>query len=677
MQYKNQIEKLDCGIFVVQTLYKYFYDKWLTNTTIKKEAIYDSNGISLINLQYLLKKFNIDAKALKGDFNSLEKLKFKKPLISIIKNDNYLHYIIIEKITNKNNVIYYDPVYGKKKIPLSDFRKIFVNIIITCKPIKNPKILFDHNKLLLIDNQYKKEKILLILISLFSFVLSIIGSYYIKIIFEYFAIFNNFSLLFSITCNFLFLFIIKSLLTSFVSYITSNIEIKYRQFYIKKYLDKLEKVKYQNIFHYDESMHLKNMEIINKISYYQTGLIINIFINFISCFVFLIVLFLLNLYIFIISIFVAGIFTLITLIFKKKFKEIFLIGLKQNIAFKKIYLNIVNSIEQFKMKQTNILLKNKFDNSINEVIGTEKKILRINLYYSLCQSIIKNITNILIITFFVIQALNFNFSFGNVFIYISSFNFFITSYLSLIDFIFEYPNINQYIDNINGFLMMDEETNILSNSTQNVEKIRKIEIKNVLYKYGNFELKIHNVTINSNIKLTGKNGSGKSTFMKIVSLLIYQDEIYINNKHLLNLNIDKLRQQICYISSNEYLPNCTIYEYLTSLNNNNSDILIKNYELYNLRTLFEYMNLKLSSVIEDNGKNLSLGQKQFIYILKLFSVNSSLILLDEVFENIDIEFKNKLFPILKKYFNKRIVIETSQQNNNIFKGKEINCEYFI
>ena len=182
---------------------------------------------------------------------------------------------------------------------------------------------------------------------------------------------------------------------------------------------------------------------------------------------------------------------------------------------------------------------------------------------------------------------------------------------------------------------------------------------------------------NSHIKLIGKNGSGKSTLMKIISLLIYQNSIYFNDQNIINCNLNQLKKQICYISSNEYLPSCTLYQYLISANDNNPEYLLKNYEKYNLGILLEYMNLELNNNICDDGKNLSIGQKQFIYLLKIFAQDPSLVLLDEIFENIDLNFKEILFPILKDYLENKITIEVSHQNNYIFEGKEIDNESFI
>lgn len=676
MQYRNQIEKLDCGIFVVQTLYKHFFDKWLDISLIKKQAKYDLNGISIINIIDLLKQHNIQSEVLKGDSEAFRNLEIKNPLVSIIKSDQYFHYIIIEKITNKNNVIYYDPILGKQKISLNDFLTKYLNIIIVCKPIKKRSSFINNDKLLLWDHQYKKEKIFLAIISLFILFFSIISSYYIKIIYEYFNPSSNLYFLLTISFIFLFIFCVKNILSSITSYISNNIETKYRTYYIKKYIKKIEDVQYQNIQHYDESMHLKNMECIAKVSSFQTNIFINLFTNIICCAFTFIFLFISNLYIFLFALIVVGILTLITLIFKKKFQLVFNLNFKEITKFKKIFLNIINSIEQFKLLKTKNLLNDQLNNSLEIVEFNEEQILKTSLIYSIIISSFKNFSTIFIIVFSAIQIIKSHSTLGNLFIHISMFNFFLNSSSSIINVIFEYPTINQYLETLNAFFIYSEE-NKNSNNNSNIEFIAKIELKNIDYSYGNFNLKIKNLIIDSHIKLIGKNGSGKSTLMKIISLLIYQNNIYFNDQNIINFDLNQIRKEICYISLNEYLPSCTLYQYLVYSNDNNPDYLLQNYDKYQLGILLEKMNLDLHNNIEDNGKNLSIGQKQFISILKIFASNHSIVLFDEAFENIDNEFKKILFPILEDYLKNKITMEVSHQNNYIFDGKEIDIELFV
>lgn len=164
--------------------------------------------------------------------------------------------------------------------------------------------------------------------------------------------------------------------------------------------------------------------------------------------------------------------------------------------------------------------------------------------------------------------------------------------------------------------------------------------------------------------------------MKVIATLINDQEIYFNNNHLSYYEINSIRKQICFIQQNDYLPNSTIYNYLISANDNDPTILLNNIDKYNLIDLFNLMNLSLSTTIEDNGRNISIGQKQFIFIMKLFAFDYSLVLLDEVFENINPTQLEKIICILNKHLENKIVIEVSHQSNYIFNSKKINCEEY-
>ncbi|MBR2022114.1 MAG: ATP-binding cassette domain-containing protein, partial [Mycoplasmataceae bacterium] len=122
--------------------------------------------------------------------------------------------------------------------------------------------------------------------------------------------------------------------------------------------------------------------------------------------------------------------------------------------------------------------------------------------------------------------------------------------------------------------------------------------------------------------------------------------------------------------------NGTVFEYLTSNDKIKKDNLLINIEKYKLLDLFEKLNLNLHTNIEDNCKNLSFGQKQFISIMRLFTFDYSLILLDEVFENFEDNFLKQLFLILKNHLKNKIVIEVSHRKNYLFKSNSIDCNLF-
>ncbi len=89
---------------------------------------------------------------------------------------------------------------------------------------------------------------------------------------------------------------------------------------------------------------------------------------------------------------------------------------------------------------------------------------------------------------------------------------------------------------------------------------------------------------------------------------------------------------------------------------------MQNYKLFELNSLFNYFGLNLSDNIEQNGDNLSSGQKQFLMLMQLFNNKYDLILLDECFENISLEILPELTKRICGYQSQAIFIEISHSN---------------
>lgn len=241
----------------------------------------------------------------------------------------------------------------------------------------------------------------------------------------------------------------------------------------------------------------------------------------------------------------------------------------------------------------------------------------------------------------------------------------------------EYPIIQQHADNLNSFFM-------LKNESQNpkgikINKINSILLENVSFSFndGQTHLKIQKLNLWNKHILIGKNGIGKTTISKIISTILRSEgNIYFNGKLLEFCDLSSIRQEICYISNTNHLPNATIYDFLINQEDSNRMELLKNIEKYDLLILLNSIGLQLSTTIYDNGNNLSSGQKQCISLMKIFSKNPSLIILDEAFENLDLNILNSFKEILKDYLQNSIVIEISHNKNYLFEEGVIDCEQF-
>ncbi|KAL6122831.1 hypothetical protein NUSPORA_00090 [Nucleospora cyclopteri] len=136
------------------------------------------------------------------------------------------------------------------------------------------------------------------------------------------------------------------------------------------------------------------------------------------------------------------------------------------------------------------------------------------------------------------------------------------------------------------------------------------------------------------IAITGVNGSGKSTFLKIIlGLYKYNGNIEIDG--LLHETIDKhsLRETIAYVSQDSQLFDTTILKNLQGSKNVPPEEIYEKCKLFNYHTLFK--TLGYTKRVGSRGKSISGGQRQKISFMRAIIKNAPIILLDEPTSNLD------------------------------------------
>lgn len=189
-----------------------------------------------------------------------------------------------------------------------------------------------------------------------------------------------------------------------------------------------------------------------------------------------------------------------------------------------------------------------------------------------------------------------------------------------------------------------------------------IEAK-VFKKFGNFTLDAE-IKEEGIICITGRNGSGKTTFLKVISGFLSPDYGYIklNNKNITSLPPEK--RNVALVTPDSYIPNFKVDNHIR-WGAKVRGAEIKEEEIKEVKELLG---------IDFDGKvsKLSLGQRERVALATALLSKPALILVDEAFSNIsnkEIFIKN--FIQLTRKYSIELIYTTQDINDAKFANSHL------
>ena len=234
---------------------------------------------------------------------------------------------------------------------------------------------------------------------------------------------------------------------------------------------------------------------------------------------------------------------------------------------------------------------------------------------------------------------------------------------------------------------------------ENNDKKINIDIKNnsqLSFENLNFKYSDKLIFENLNIKFStnkiyaiiGKNGSGKSTFLDLLSGLIKPSsgKIKINNVELNQVETN-WREMIGYLSQSYFifddtlLKNIVFYDQKDGLN---EKLLDKALDVSGVNSFIKELSDGLNTNLGSMVKFLSGGQRQKIAIARVMYRNPKILIFDEPTSSLDLESENEFIKTIKKLrsedkfifiisHSKKLINECDEvftvENKNILKNK--------
>lgn len=298
---------------------------------------------------------------------------------------------------------------------------------------------------------------------------------------------------------------------------------------------------------------------------------------------------------------------------------------------------------------------------------------------------------LLIIFFMVILLLQNTISFS-LFVSYSSAVFGIISIVSwnLTYFISEVYTGLRFYEEYHLFFNMEEERS----SGDIITEIQTIEFKNVSFSYpnsDNYVIKNLSLKLEKGKKyfLVGLNGSGKSTFTKLILGVYdnYEGEIFINGCNLKKINLKKYRNKISYLNQINIKLNTKVSEYIFD----KSDNLVGNSKLVKLdKMLKKNFNQKIDKNtylgnIFDEGIVLSDGEWQQLNCIKQLLNDKDFYIFDEPTSFADPNKEKQMYEYISNNFNDKIFIlishrmsfgKISDEIMVLSDGKMIECDNY-
>lgn len=194
------------------------------------------------------------------------------------------------------------------------------------------------------------------------------------------------------------------------------------------------------------------------------------------------------------------------------------------------------------------------------------------------------------------------------------------------------------------FRLLDEEPE--SPDAENVSELENVQgqvsIKDVSFGYSKDKTILHHfnldVTPGSLIAIVGPTGAGKTTFINLLMRFYDVDQgcISVDGKAITSLSRKSLRKAYAMVLQDTWLFEGTVFENIAyGRENATMDEVIQAAKAAKIHSYIMSLPNGYQTVLNENGVNISKGQKQLLTIARAMLLNSHMLILDEATSNVD------------------------------------------
>lgn len=659
----------ECGASCLLSVIRYYKGN-ISLTKLLELTNTNKNGTTFYDLRYASNYLGLPAEGYKLDKLSNE---IKTPFISQVLVNNYTHFIVVYEI-KKDSLLIMDPGQGSKVIKLEYFYKTWTgNIMIFNYNKKLPIITTENYIKNIIINVLSKNKILLTNIFILSIIftlLTIINSYQMKFILAKFSV-STFVI------SFIYIILMRSLANVFKNILLSYLNIKLD---ISIFASSIDNIIYFPYSYYKNKTTGEVTSKLSDISYIRnliSKIILTVLLDFLILIIAGIFLYSINKFLFLLSLLIVLIYVITMLLLNPYMNKLVKKDLENNSI---INTNLIESITNFEtIKGLNIEAKiiDKLEYLYSKNL---KNVLKFSNIINFCNFIKESVelTILLLINLYgILEVTKGSMQLSTLIVFNTILVYFLDPVKNIINLASDYYMAKNALDRANTLFEIKKEdmltkTDLIINGN--------IDIHNLSFSYGHTKiLNDVNLSIKNGEKvlILGNSGSGKSTLLKI--LYKYYDVrrgmININNNDINDYSLKDIRSEITYISQNEMLFTDSIKDNIILNRNIKTEEFLNVCKTFCVDKIIENNILGYDMLLEENGINISGGERQRIILARSMLKKSKIVFIDEGLNQIDINLERKILKnSFKNYKNITFVIVSHRLDNMDLYDKVIKIE---
>ena len=538
------------------------------------------------------------------------------------------------------------------------FLKEWTNVVIT---FENTKDLVKENSkknICVFKNKFIITCFLLVfIISILASIFSLLNSFYLS------ALYNGFE-----SSKFiLFVFLLLSVIKSIIDYIRNRAIISFDKKLNFKVMNKVYKKILSLPLKYHHSRPVgdivSRINDLSSIREFVNTILFSSLLDILYMILILVFMFIINKYLFLLIFLISVIYIILYLFFRNKiYSRSYDLKEKNSLINSYLVESIVgiNTIKNCGIEKERI---NDFKNKYNALLDSNIKYNKILLNFNLVDNLISSWSNILIL-FVGYTLVNKN---------LLSFSYLLVANSVIIYYFLSFKNIvsldNLFINAKNSYKRLENffvKENIIKEYGLIFKD--KIEFKNVSFKY-NCHSYIDNInfTINKNdfVFIKGPSGVGKSTIFKLLTKELNPDKgsILIDNVNIDKLSFKDITDNICFVSQDEIIFTGTILDNIRLYKNVKNEELEKAIKVTGIDKFLKEKNISLNFLLEENGHNVSDGERKRILLARALLQNKKVLILDETTNGIDILSEENIVRKVKEKYDVTLILISHRYDN--------------